>query len=293
MFAPIQRAWRLISSRLTTTEKDPLVRHGCRGQRGPMPKERVNQRSSSSPARLGQPSPPTDAQPQAVDVNFWAVFESAPDAYLLLAPDPPRFTMVAANQARFKATLTQPSDVIGHPLFEVFPDNPTDPAATGVRNLQLSLMEVIQTGKPHRMALQQPSRSSLASIRRHSRAPGSAWRSVGELRDCSGATSRSRASRREGRHLHYGFLEPSECDRPICPGPRRTTASRAPAVDAQGRRGYRIGDSLGRPTHPAHARCDLSMPPPWRRLFAVPSPALRYRRRSARVSGFIMPARHR
>lgn len=88
------------------------------------------------------------------NANFWAVFECAPDAYLLLAPDAPRFTIVAANQARLRATLTRPADVIGRPLFEVFPDNPNDPAATGVRNLRASLYEVLRTRKPHRMALQ-------------------------------------------------------------------------------------------------------------------------------------------
>ncbi len=86
--------------------------------------------------------------------DFWAVFESAPDAYLLLAPDAPRFTMVAANDARCRATLTRSEDVVGRPLFEVFTDNPDDPTATGVRNLEASLNEVIRTGKPQRMALQ-------------------------------------------------------------------------------------------------------------------------------------------
>jgi PAS domain S-box-containing protein len=90
----------------------------------------------------------------APDANFWAVFECAPDAYLLLATDAPRFTMVAANDARLRATMTRREDVIGRPLFEVFPDNPTDPGATGVRNLRASLYEVLRTGKPHRMALQ-------------------------------------------------------------------------------------------------------------------------------------------
>jgi PAS domain S-box-containing protein len=86
--------------------------------------------------------------------DFWAVFESAPDAYLLLAPDPPRFTMIAANEARCRATLTSSADVVGRPLFEVFPDNPGDPSASGVRNLEASLNQVLRTGKPHRMALQ-------------------------------------------------------------------------------------------------------------------------------------------
>lgn len=100
---------------------------------------------------MANPGSRSHAAPEA---NFWAVFESAPDAYLLLAPDPPRFTMVAANEARLRVTMTRREDVIGRPLFEVFPDNPTDPHATGVQNLLASLHEVLRTGKPHRMALQ-------------------------------------------------------------------------------------------------------------------------------------------
>lgn len=92
-----------------------------------------------------------DATP-ALDVR--AVFESAPDAYLLLAPDPPRFTMLAANEARLRATGTHRDEIIGRALFEAFPDNPSDPGATGVRNLRASLQEVLRTKKPHRMALQ-------------------------------------------------------------------------------------------------------------------------------------------
>ena len=95
-----------------------------------------------------------EQHPAAPSANFWAVFEAAPDAYLLLAPDPPRFTMVAANDTRLRVTMTRREDIIGRPLFEVFPDNPSDPAATGVRNLQASLHEVLRTRKPHRMALQ-------------------------------------------------------------------------------------------------------------------------------------------
>jgi PAS domain S-box-containing protein len=87
-------------------------------------------------------------------VDFWAVFESAPDNYLLLAPDAPRFTMLAANEARLRATGTRREDVLGRPLFEIFPDYPADSEATGVRNLRASLEEVLRTRKPHRMAVQ-------------------------------------------------------------------------------------------------------------------------------------------
>jgi PAS domain S-box-containing protein len=114
---------------------------------------------TSGPKPAGRPTSERDQHDPdrrvaAPEANFWAAFESAPDAYLLLAPDPPHFTMVAANDARLRATMMRREDVIGHPLFEVFPDNPDDPEATGVRNLQASLEEVLRTGKPHRMALQ-------------------------------------------------------------------------------------------------------------------------------------------
>ncbi|WP_284351415.1 PAS domain-containing sensor histidine kinase [Roseisolibacter agri] len=87
-------------------------------------------------------------------MDYRAVFDGAPDVYLLLAPDPPRFTMLAANEARLRATGTRREDVIGRPLFEVFPDNPEELGATGVRNLRASLHEVLRTRQPHRMALQ-------------------------------------------------------------------------------------------------------------------------------------------
>ncbi len=90
--------------------------------------------------------------PDRTDLEFWAVFDSAPDAYLLLAPDPPRFTIVAVNEARLRVTMTRREDIIGQPFFEIFPDNPDDPDATGVRNLTTSLNQVLRTGKPHRMA---------------------------------------------------------------------------------------------------------------------------------------------
>ena len=44
--------------------------------------------------------------------------------------------------------------VIGKRLFEVFPANPGDPIETGVTNLFASLNWVIETGKPHAMAVQ-------------------------------------------------------------------------------------------------------------------------------------------
>jgi PAS domain S-box-containing protein len=90
----------------------------------------------------------------SADANFRALLEAAPDAYLALAPDAPRFTIVAVSDAYLRATMTRREDIIGHGLFEVFPDNPADPNATGVRNLRSSLDEVLRTRAAHAMAVQ-------------------------------------------------------------------------------------------------------------------------------------------
>ena len=44
--------------------------------------------------------------------------------------------------------------LVGRYLFDVFPDNPNDPAATGMRNLAASLRRVLETGERDSMALQ-------------------------------------------------------------------------------------------------------------------------------------------
>lgn len=85
--------------------------------------------------------------------EFRLLFESLPGLLIVLLPDAPRFTIAAANDAYLAATLTQ-RNIIGRGLFEVFPDNPNDPAADGVRNLKASLETVLATRCVHRMALQ-------------------------------------------------------------------------------------------------------------------------------------------
>jgi PAS domain S-box-containing protein len=81
------------------------------------------------------------------------IFDALPGIYLILRPDPPDFTIVDFNQARAEATMSDAS-FIGKKLFDVFSDNPDNPEATGIKNLTDSLMTVIQSKKPHTMALQ-------------------------------------------------------------------------------------------------------------------------------------------
>ena len=72
--------------------------------------------------------------------DFKLLFESAPGLYLVLKPD---FTIVAVNDAYLRGTMTRREDILGRGIFEVFPDNPNDPQATGVRNLDASLKRVV------------------------------------------------------------------------------------------------------------------------------------------------------
>jgi len=75
-------------------------------------------------------------------LDYEKIFQSSPTPYLVLDPD---FIMVAANEARLRVTNTRRENVIGRPLFDVFPDNPDDPAASGVHNLIASLQRVTAT----------------------------------------------------------------------------------------------------------------------------------------------------
>src|SRR6186713_373252 len=86
-------------------------------------------------------------------LDFRLLFEQSPDVLLVLLPDAPRYTMVAATEARFAVTHTS-RDTLGMGLFEVFPDNPDDPGASGTNNLRASLDRVRQTRQPDTMPVQ-------------------------------------------------------------------------------------------------------------------------------------------
>lgn len=79
------------------------------------------------------------------------LFESAPGLYLVLSPE---LTILAASTAYLEATMVRREDILGRPLFEVFPDNPDDPTASGTRQLQASLQRVIAGRIPDAMAIQ-------------------------------------------------------------------------------------------------------------------------------------------
>ncbi len=85
------------------------------------------------------------------NLDFRRLFESAPGCYLVLSPE---LTIVAASDAYLHATMTRRDDIVGRGLFDVFPDNPEDPEATGVSNLRASLGRVLAHRRPDAMAVQ-------------------------------------------------------------------------------------------------------------------------------------------
>jgi hypothetical protein len=82
------------------------------------------------------------------DSRYRRIFDGVPHNYLLLTPD---FTIIEANRAYLQATMTSLSAIAQRALFEVFPDNPGDPQADGVRNLSASLQTVLRDKAEHAM----------------------------------------------------------------------------------------------------------------------------------------------
>ncbi|CAM5607766.1 hypothetical protein SAVIM40S_00239 [Streptomyces avidinii] len=85
-------------------------------------------------------------------IDYQAVFQALPGAVALLTPD---LVYLDANESFLSASGRTREQLVGRYLFDVFPDNPTDPAANGMRNLRASLERVKATrerGGPHRAA---------------------------------------------------------------------------------------------------------------------------------------------
>lgn len=108
----------------------------------------------SGAGQMEQTFPRTDHSTGLNPPDLRRLFESVPGLYLVLLPVR-EFTIVAASDAYLKGTMTTRETIVGRALFEVFPDNPADPEADGMRNLRASLMHVIETGQTDAMAVQE------------------------------------------------------------------------------------------------------------------------------------------
>lgn len=87
----------------------------------------------------------------APQTDYKALFAATPSPYLVLGPD---LVIVDVNEAYLRVTGRGRQDLVGQYLFEAFPDNPADPGADGVRNLDASLHRVLHSKEPDTMAVQ-------------------------------------------------------------------------------------------------------------------------------------------
>ena len=89
--------------------------------------------------------------PDSGPLDYRSLFESAPSLHLVLTPI---FEIVAVTDAYLDATMTTREQMLGQHIFDIFPDNPDDPNADGVRHLRASLKRVLETRAPDAMAVQ-------------------------------------------------------------------------------------------------------------------------------------------
>ncbi|HIG0328505.1 TPA: ATP-binding protein [Legionella pneumophila] len=85
------------------------------------------------------------------NIDFKSIFDSLPDLYLILDRD---FNIIGVSDAYLQATMVGRKQILGKNIFDVFPDNPNDPKATGVKNLHASLQRVLKNKSADTMAIQ-------------------------------------------------------------------------------------------------------------------------------------------
>ncbi|MEU6273069.1 SpoIIE family protein phosphatase [Streptomyces populi] len=85
------------------------------------------------------------------EIDFAGVFQALPGMVALLTPE---MVFLDANEDYLSNSGRSREQLVGRYLFDVFPDRPGDPAATGMRDLQASLRRVVESGERDAMALQ-------------------------------------------------------------------------------------------------------------------------------------------
>jgi two-component sensor histidine kinase len=79
------------------------------------------------------------------------VFHATPRPLLLIASDPPKYTMVAINAAHARAFSTTPDALKGRGVLEVFPTDSGEDVDAFVEAIRTSFELVLSTGAPHQM----------------------------------------------------------------------------------------------------------------------------------------------
>ena len=85
------------------------------------------------------------------EVDYKAVFQALPGMVALLDTD---LIYVDANDDFQRLSGRSRDQLVGRYIFDVFPDNPDNPSATGMSNVRASMLRVTETGERDAMALQ-------------------------------------------------------------------------------------------------------------------------------------------
>ncbi|WP_416963641.1 PP2C family protein-serine/threonine phosphatase, partial [Streptomyces sp. Agncl-13] len=87
---------------------------------------------------------------QDPEIDYAAVFRALPGMVALLTPD---LVYVDANEDFQRLSGRKREELIGRYIFDVFPENPKDPAAAGMRETRESMRRAATTGERDTMAL--------------------------------------------------------------------------------------------------------------------------------------------
>ncbi|MEW1828192.1 SpoIIE family protein phosphatase [Streptomyces sp. NPDC088196] len=87
---------------------------------------------------------------QDPEIDYEAVFRDLPGMVALLTPE---LVYVDANQDFERLSGRKREELVGRYIFDVFPENPKDPAAAGMRETRESMLRAATTGERDTMAL--------------------------------------------------------------------------------------------------------------------------------------------
>ncbi|KUM69992.1 SpoIIE family protein phosphatase [Streptomyces sp. ISL-22] len=84
-------------------------------------------------------------------IDYEAVFQALPGMVALLTPE---LVYADANEDFQRLSGRTREQLVGQYIFDIFPDNPNDPAASGMRDVRASMLRVVTSGERDTMALQ-------------------------------------------------------------------------------------------------------------------------------------------
>lgn len=87
----------------------------------------------------------------ALASDLLSIFSALPSACVLLSPE---FVIEAVSDSFTAVSGTKRDEIVGRYIFDVFPDNPNDPAAHSVADVRAALERILATGEPNELPVQ-------------------------------------------------------------------------------------------------------------------------------------------